>query len=71
MARAAQSECYYLERNCNTSDKEEGSTFYWVVGLVSLRGDKEDFPLNPGFAKNSFVPQSKTLGSNPQGDVGA
>lgn len=65
MVRAAQLECYYLERNCNTSDKEEGSTFYWVAGLVSLMGDK-GFPLNPGFAKTSFVPQSKTLGSNPQ-----
>lgn len=71
MVRDAQSECYYLERNCNTSDKEKRSTFYWVAGLVSLRGDKEDFLLNPGFAKTSFVPQSKTLGSNPQGDLGA
>lgn len=62
MVRAAWSECYYLERNCSTSDKEEGSTFYWVAGLVSLRRDKEDFPPNPGFAKTSFVPQSKTLG---------
>lgn len=71
MLRAAQSECQYLERNCDASGKEEGSTFYWVAGPVSLRGDKEDFPLNPGFAKTSSVPHSKTLGSNPQGDLGA
>lgn len=62
----------YLERNCNASNKEEGSTFYWVSGLVSLRGDKEDFPLKPGFANTSSVPQSKTLGSHLQGeDLGA
>lgn len=36
--------------------KRRGSTFYWVTGPVSLRGDKEDFPLNPGFANTSFVP---------------
>lgn len=63
---------YYLERNCSTSDKEEGSTFYWVSGLVSLRRDKEDFLLKPGFAKTSSVPQSKILGSHLQGeDLGA
>jgi len=71
MVRAALCECYYLERNCSTSDKKEGSAFYWVAGPISLRGYKEDFPLNPDFPKTSFVPQSKTLGSNPQGDLGA
>lgn len=67
MVRVAQTECYYLERNCNKSDKEEGSSFYRVAEPFSLRGDKEDLPLNPGFAETSFVLQSKTPGSNPQG----
>lgn len=71
MVAAAQCECYDLEMNCSTSGKEKGSTFYWVARLISLRGDKEDFPLNPGFAKTSFVPQCRTLGSNPQGELGA
>lgn len=61
MVRVMQTECYCLERNCNTSDKEEGSSFYEVAELFSLRGDK-DLPLNPGFAETSFVLQSKTLG---------
>lgn len=59
---------HYLERSCSKSDKEEGSTFYWVSELVSLRKDKEDFPLKPGFAKTSSVLQSKTLGSHLQGE---
>lgn len=59
---------HYLERNCNTSDKEEGSTFYWISGVVSLRRDKDDFLLKLDFDKTSSVPQSKTLGSHLQGE---
>lgn len=64
------SECCDLGRNCNTGSKEEGSMFYWVAGLISLREDENDFSLNPGFARTSFVSQCKALISNPQGEVG-
>lgn len=49
MVKAAQSECCYFN---NTSDKKERSTFRWLAEPVSLRGDKEDFPLSRGFAKD-------------------
>lgn len=44
--------------------------FYWVAGLILLREDEDDFPLNPDFARTSFVSQRKALNSNPQGEVG-
>lgn len=49
------SECCDLGRNCNTGGKAEGSMFYWVAGLILLREDEDDFPLNPDFARTSFV----------------